>query len=430
MAGHSDRRETTGPVAAASDRVREELVTFVRALRAAGAEVPANAGVTGASALGTVGLDEKERVRAALRAALLTRVEDRSTFDRLFEQFWSHLRAALNESDEADTPDADEVDGGLQPLTVDRPPATHEAEPEGTEDSIAGERTSQYVDEPAADPAAEEFRTAQYSPAGASEAITAVPAGPESAATEAAVGRLTDALAGLAGRRPERTQAGRRPDVRRAIRESIATGGVVTSVPETRPRRSEVRGAVFADVSRSVLDVVDREFLVDFLRAVLAAWRSARVFLFDTDVQEATRAFDADSTAAAYAALERAEAAWGGGTRIGHALTHVRETAPEAVDRRTVVLVISDGLEMGDVAALADGMAWLDRRSSVVLWLNPLATSSEYEPTAAGMAAALPHVDALVPFSGPADVDELARQLVQYQGTRSVGYQDGRSTEA
>jgi uncharacterized protein with von Willebrand factor type A (vWA) domain len=36
-------------------------------------------------------------------------------------------------------------------------------------------------------------------------------------------------------------------------------------------------------------------------------------------------------------------------------------------------------------------------RASRVLWLNPLLSDPRYEPTARGMAAALPYVDRLLP---------------------------------
>jgi uncharacterized protein with von Willebrand factor type A (vWA) domain len=200
------------------------------------------------------------------------------------------------------------------------------------------------------------------------------------------------------------------------------TGGTPLSLPQRDFTPTELRGVVFVDVSRSVLDVIDRDFLVRFLCELRTEWRSLRIFLFDTDVQEVSAAFDAETTTAAYDALERAEAQWGGGTRIGGALTTVRDRHPGAVDRRTVTLVISDGLEMGDVSELEDAVVWLSQRSPLVLWLNPLAASPSFEPTASGMQAADPYVDGIFPFAGAADIEELARQLEQYTGTEPLGY--------
>jgi uncharacterized protein with von Willebrand factor type A (vWA) domain len=138
-------------------------------------------------------------------------------------------------------------------------------------------------------------------------------------------------------------------------------------------------------------------------------------------VTEVTAALEADSASATLRAFDRLEAAWGGGTRIGHALTTVRDTAPTAADRDTVVLIVSDGLETGDVSELADGLAWLDRRARLVFWLNPLAASTAYEPTCRGMVIARPHLDGLFAFADPADLFDIARQLRRRR--HPVGYE-------
>jgi hypothetical protein len=42
-------------------------------------------------------------------------------------------------------------------------------------------------------------------------------------------------------------------------------------------------------------------------------------------------------------------------------------------------------------------MAQLHRLAHAIVWVNPMAGDPEYEPLAAGMAAALPHVDVFLP---------------------------------
>jgi hypothetical protein len=110
--------------------------------------------------------------------------------------------------------------------------------------------------------------------------------------------------------------------------------------------------------------------------------------------------------------LERVAAGvpdWSGGTRIGECLAaFVARHLDALVDRRTVVLILSDGLDRGDVAPLAGAMAALHRRARRVLWLNPLAGDPRYEATARAMAAALPFVDRLLPAH---DLESLARLL-------------------
>ncbi|WP_232701961.1 VWA domain-containing protein [Halobacterium wangiae] len=398
------------------DSVYGELVTFVRALRTAGAAVPANAAISAAEALSVAGVTDKERTRVSLRTAVITRADDRDLFDHLFEQFWGRLRDAVTRSQQDAGDDAADDDGfGFD---AQETPADAETVDELPDESGGADSSDLSVGDSGGDPE-DVYEMAQYSPVGASESVTPSSLS-EEAATAAATERLTSVLATQTGRRPERANAGSRPDVRRALRNSVSTGGVLTSLPELHRKETEVRGVVFADVSRSMLDVLDRSFLVSFLRAVHQSWRSAQTFIFDTDVREITDALDTETADATFDALEAAEAAWGGGTRIGHAIESVHERDPDVVDHRTVVLVLSDGLEMGELDELESGMAWLARRASLVVWLNPLAKSSEYEPTAAGMATAVPYVDCLYPFAGVEDVDSLARELQLYP-PRQVG---------
>lgn len=429
-AGDGDR---VPDVAGVRDDVRSELITFVRSLRHAGVDVPASAAIVATRALVEVGFDDEKRARAALRAALVGRPEDIDRFDRAFGAFWDrlteHLSLAEAGGSEHGADDGDPPGGHLASVgDADLPeldgdgPERDDATLDSTHDwtgslSVAG-------DAEAAESERETVATATYSPSGQPKRVS-VSLSPSAGDEELtrAVGRLSRAVATERGRQWRPTTAGERADVRRSLRKSISTGGAVLSVPERRRARTASRVLVLADVSRSVLDVVDRSFLLRWLRALRARTRNCRVFLFDTDIREVTAAFDAGSTRDAVDALRDAETAWGGGTRIGHAVTTVRDEYADAVDRRTTVLIMSDGLEMGDVSELESGMAWLSRRAATVLWLNPLAAAPDYEPSAAGIAAALPSVDGLFAFTGPDDITEIARQLTRYGPGGAIGYE-------
>ncbi|MDS0296262.1 VWA domain-containing protein [Halogeometricum luteum] len=419
---------------AVADHLRVELVRFVRALRRAGASVPANAATTAGRSLTVVGLGDRDRVRSALRAGLLADRADFEAFDRLFEEFWRRLAAG---PDDGASP-LDDVDGALAPFadSADEAGESDDAadgDDGGGADDSARSLTESFAaavtDESSDDGDGDENEeaAARYSPAGAAEAVAGgFPLG--STDLDDAFADLTRALADVQGRRFG--PGDDHPNVRRALRTSVAAGGAVLSMPRRERRRTAVRALLLVDVSRSVLDAVDRGFLVEFLRRARAAWGDNRVFFFDEDLREVTDAVDAPTAAEATDALDAAEARWGGGTRIGDSLSRLRETAPEAVDRNTVVFVVSDGLEMGDVAGLERELSWLRRRADRLLWLNPLATAAAYEPTARGMAAALPFVDGLFAFAGPDDVREMARQLRRQGAGGRVGYEfDPRRTE-
>lgn len=418
------------------DDVRRDLVTFVRALRRAGVAVPANAGVVAARALVTVGFDDEDRARAALRAVLVRSPEDVDRFDRMFGEFWRRVSARLSGDPQGESDSVADgkkrLDGYLAPIGAKQGP---EGDTDPAQDASSGDGAGPAAVNPddwagglaPGETAGSEdgtVATATYSPSGRPERVTVtLGPGPDDEEIRRAVGDLTRALATQRGRRWTPAASGEKVDVRRSLRRSVSAGGAIVSVPEQQRHRSASRILVLADVSRSVLDVIDRSFLLRWLRALAGTARNCRIFLFDDDVREVTGAFDGGTTRDALRALREAETAWGGGTRIGHAVGAIRERHADAVDRRTAVLILSDGLEMGDVSTLETGMAWLSRTAATVLWLNPLARGPDYEPLADGMAAALPSVDALFAFAGPADIEELTRQLSRHGTGGQIGYE-------
>ncbi|WP_440989717.1 VWA domain-containing protein [Haloarchaeobius baliensis] len=422
-------------VARATDHVRDELVRFARALRRAGASVPANAATTAARSLVVVGFADEDRARAAIRATLVTDPRDADAFDRMFPEFWRRLTAGLGETGPAERWD-DPPEGALAPLggepgDGEEPEMADETAAEPDDDSERGgawrsASLASHVEDDDDDPLA----VSRYSPTGSPSPVEGVPPLAPHDELDSAVDELTAALATLRGRAWD-TAGDRRADARRALRASVGTGGTVVSLPTRDRKRSEVRATWLVDVSRSVLDTMDRGFLLDTLGRTRTAWRDCRVFFFDEDVREVTSAFDEGTAGGATTALADAEAEWGGGTRIGDSLAELRARSPDAVDNRTVVFVVSDGLEMGDVSALERELAWLSSRAAAVVWCNPLAASPGFEPTAQGMAAALPFVTGPFAFADPDDVAELARQLrAQGPGGR-VGYEfDPRREDA
>lgn len=424
------------------DHRLETVLGFVEALRRAGVHVAANSGLDAVRSLAELGFDDRDRVEAGLRATLISREEDIETFDRLFPVFWQRLTSGPGE----DGIGPDEDDDSLQdfsPFGEDIPepgePGTGDADRSDTNRRQSGasdgdsdvddvvERLLMAAnhdgDEERSDDDVDTTKTAVYSPTGARERVEASPLVIDNDdALIRAVDRLGDSIAGLRGRRWV-SSGDRSVDLRRTLRQSFGTGGTVLSVPTRGRKHSMVRAVVLVDVSRSVLDVLDRRFVVQFLQHAHSSWHDVRSFFFDTSLREVTDAFTANSPREPLETLERAEAEWGGGTRIGNAVDVLRREHPLAVERDTVVFVISDGLEVGEVELLEEGMAWLDRRARAILWLNPLAGSHGYEPTCRGMRTALPYVDGLFPITGSHDLEEIARQIEQRGLHGPIGYE-------
>lgn len=390
MPERRDGDRADGPLTAA-------LLGFVERLRATGVDVPADGGLAAAEALVALDSHETAMVRTALRASLVTNPADYERFDRLFEEFWPPAGGGMEVAESA-TGLAGAAAGSADQDADPDPETTHDNREEGGRShrqAHASGLEEAETEETAGAPV--------YSRSGQSHALAvSMDSQADTRTFQRSFERFSAALATRAGRRTVRGSA--RVDSRRLLRESLSTGGVPLPLPEEEPDETAVEGVLLVDVSRSVLDAIDTGFLIRFLRAAHTEWRHARTFLFDTDVLEVSKELAAPTPAAAVRALEAADLKWGGGTRIGDAIATVRERAHRSIDRNTVVVVVSDGLEVGDIETLRRGMAWLARRSATLVWLNPLAGLDGYEATCRGMAAALPYVDAFFPFAGPADV--------------------------
>jgi uncharacterized protein with von Willebrand factor type A (vWA) domain len=108
--------------------------------------------------------------------------------------------------------------------------------------------------------------------------------------------------------------------------------------------------------------------------------------------------------------LDRLHHAWAGGTTIGACLRDfLRRFGERMVKSDTVVMIASDGLDVGVPDMLRDAMRELYRRSAGVVWLNPLLETEGYAPTAAGMSAARPYITTFASIDDQAGLARLSR---------------------
>jgi len=430
-------REDVPDFRAARRHVLIELLRFAAQLRNDGVTVPTSATLHAAQALSVVGLDDRAHVADALRATLLSEPAERDAFESAFPTFWHRLRSGLSAvATDHDGPtagsDADEREDAptnTDSPTTDDPGVLEDAEPPDIDDSgdgdvevrIPTERRHVTGDRPAA---TGESDARRYSAVGGRQRVD-IDTAQLTESELAAIDRFVDALSTVPGRRRRQSTAGDRVEARRALRASLSTGGTPIDLPESQPTPSELRCCLLVDVSGSVLDTVDRSVLLAFADRLYDSARETDVFLFDTELVNVTEQFARGGGDPA-AALREAEVQWGGGTQIGEAFTTLRARHPYAVDRRTVVVVVSDGLDVGDPDTLADGITWLAQRAGALVWLNPLAVSPAFEPQSRGMSTSVPYLDALFGFAEPADLAEAARQIEQRGLHGQVGYEYDR----
>ena len=128
---------------------------------------------------------------------------------------------------------------------------------------------------------------------------------------------------------------------------------------ERKLRRTRL--VILADVSGS-MDLYAR-LLLQFLYALQNEFSRVETFVFATRLSRVTEQLRARGYQDALGHLSERVQDWSGGTRIGESLAAFVAGWPRLVDRRTVVVVLSDGWETGDPAALGEALSLLRRRA-------------------------------------------------------------------
>jgi uncharacterized protein with von Willebrand factor type A (vWA) domain len=215
-----------------------------------------------------------------------------------------------------------------------------------------------------------------------------------------------------------RTRAGwRGPRVHwgRTLRAAAQNGGDVMILHRLQRRLQPLPLLMLVDVSGSMERYA--RTLLAFLHASTAhvqvggQAQSVRreVFAFGTELTDLGAAFRLTDTDAMLLAAGGLIHDFAGGTRLGDCLGSLRRQYSRClVGRRTIVLIVSDGLDTGEPEDLARELAWLKRRSRRVLWLNPLLRFDGYEPSARGAAVLHRMADAMLAVHNVSRLQELA----------------------
>ncbi|MXN66990.1 VWA domain-containing protein [Stappia sp. GBMRC 2046] len=207
---------------------------------------------------------------------------------------------------------------------------------------------------------------------------------------------LARAIRDRRSRRRKAARRGKAPDLRRIIRKSLARGGDPVDLTFKRRPDRPMRIVALADVSGS-MSVYARVFL-SFVKGLVGADGATEAYLFHTRLMRVTPALrDRDALRSA-ARLSLMAEGFGGGTDIAGSLGAFADAyAARALNKRTVVIILSDGYCTSQPRQLAAALARIRRKAGRIVWLNPLKGWRNYAPVAAGMSAALPYLDAHLP---------------------------------
>jgi uncharacterized protein len=204
-----------------------------------------------------------------------------------------------------------------------------------------------------------------------------------------------EAATRLPRRRGHRRMHARRgpwADLRRTLRETARNDGEVMRLGRLKRRERPRKMLMLIDVSGSMK--ARSEDNLRLAHTLVQATANVEVFTFGTRLTHLTRALRLKHREQALAAAAHLVSDWDGGTRIGDALqAFLAVPRFGGYARGAAVVILSDGLERGDLSALRDAMVKLSRRAWRLSWLTPLASATGFVPQTEALIAIRQFVD-------------------------------------
>jgi uncharacterized protein len=372
-------------------QIADNVVSFARALRAAGLPVGPGAVIDALNALQVIDIGNRADVYATLEAIFVKRHEHALIFRQAFDLFfradedWKQMLDSVplpNQARKKPKPAARRVQEALAQPSMSEAPQARQQE---LRLSVSDKEVLQKKD------------FAQMSAA-------------EIAQVTRAIAQLKLPQAELRTRRYRSDAHGLRLDMRRTLRGSLRTGGDIIDIHRLGRIDKPAPIVALLDISGSMSEYT-RLFL-HFLHAITDARKRVAVFLFGTRLTNVTRALRARDPDEALASCSSSVQDWAGGTRIATSLHSFNKLwGRRVLGQGAIVLLISDGLEREADARLAFEMDRLHRSCRRLVWLNPLLRYGGFEAKAQGIKMMLPHVDEFRPVHNLSSIEGLIAAL-------------------
>jgi hypothetical protein len=368
----------------------EKTVLFCRALRDRGLTVTPSEAIDSVATLDIIDLEDRQETFLSLRSVLTSRMEDFAVFEELFDDFWNHL-------------------GHHQPQKfIERKSQQHVR----LSSTKRGEGLAFFLDHWGEGKSrAEEamnMPVASDAPSRGEKDFSLFTSD-EMEEIARLARRIARRLSFSRSRRWEAVPRGPKINLRRTIRRSLSTAGEPIELSFRRRKAEKTRLVVICDVSGS-MDFYSR-LLLQFVYSLQTGFARVETFVFSTSLERITphlrqRTYEQ--------ALERLPdvRGWSGGTLIGQSLAAFNSDWSNLVDKRTVVIILSDGWDTGEPVDLAASLEAIKRRAGRLIWLNPLLGNADYQPLVRGMQAALPHIDVFAPLHNLDSLRALERLMV------------------
>ncbi|MCI0445839.1 VWA domain-containing protein [bacterium] len=360
------------------------VVAFCRLLRDDGLPIGLSEETDAMSALGSIHIEEPEEFRLTLRTILARNRKEQERFDRLFESYWcgkllsdsTHL--GLRKKISFQTPKQSLLNPVLKNWNegVDK-----------QEEGLSGYSPLELLKR-------KDFSSIKDE---------------DFKETIETVNKLKKVLNTPRSLRFRKSLRHHLIDFRKTMRLSLRNAGEVIEVAykERAPRPMNL--VLLCDVSGSMENY--SKFLISIIYSLQSVYNRIETFVFSTALTRLTAIIKRKSLKQVLQEMSDSVPDWSGGTRIGECFQDLLELHSDKVTKNTVVMILSDGWDVGDVDLLEQSMKTIHSKAKRVIWLNPLLGSSEYEPSCLGMQRALPYIDDFLPANNVQSLRDLCNHL-------------------
>jgi uncharacterized protein with von Willebrand factor type A (vWA) domain len=154
--------------------------------------------------------------------------------------------------------------------------------------------------------------------------------------------------------------------------------------------------------------------LLAFLHQATRSYPEREVMVFGTELTRLSAVFQCADPDEMLQGVNETVKDFAAGTLLGRSLHQLQVHHPRTlVAKRSVVLLITDGLDTGESQELETALQWLKRHCKTLCWLNPLLRFEGYEPLAKGASLLDRYADAKIAIHNLSHLEQLARALAR-----------------
>lgn len=389
---------------ALQNKLADNLFGFCRTLRRAGLPIDSQRIALAQRALGFVDIGEREQVCAALETVLVSRPDDRLVFYELFDAVFrgpemaKQLMAQFPQTNKA----------GERPLR--RPRSQEALRTPSIKPSLAKSEQKEQsfeIDMAMTTSEIDRLRQADFEQLSASEARK----------VQQLARRIPLCLPRFKSRRQGAAPRGRQTDWRETARKAQRSFGEMLNLGFQKPKHRPMPLVILVDISGSMERYA--RMILSFLHAATYSTKP-KVFAFGSRLTPLSKVFRQPDTDLMLLQAAQAIPDYAGGTRMAASLQDLRSHHRSAfLGRRSLVLVITDGLDTGEPENLNFGLRWLRSVAGRLLWLNPLLRYSGYQPLAAGASTLARFSDSMIAAHNLESLEVFSRAVEQLFGRNS-----------